>query len=408
MCSESAGLTLVAFGASWCGPCRLMAPGLRALASTHKDRLKVAKLDVDANPATTDAWKVETYPDLHPVQERRGDPASRRLYAAAQDRGGARARISRHGPCAARPYVPPAMDFLLVLSAVLSAVTGAFVGVRPAEPVPQQQVAIVSEAAEQQAAPAAAVAAPVLIEAPAAADTPGAARRAAARNRPADRVRRAAPAALPFANVPPGRWPAQPYQRSGFPHVRRICQSHFRIVQRPLRALARQDRRQDQRARASHPGDGRRDAEEPDRAVPAPARRRRDARRPPARGLRHRPRGRQAHARPAPLRRPAGRRHRPPPRRDRRDAHRRGQDPGRDARRLSQRARREGRPRRHRQRLSRPPRRRLDGPDLPLPRPHRRRDRPQPRRSRSAATPIMPTSPTAPTTSSASIICATT
>lgn len=54
--------TLVAFSAPWCGPCKLMAPGLRALASTHKDRLTVAKLDVEANPATADDWKVETYP----------------------------------------------------------------------------------------------------------------------------------------------------------------------------------------------------------------------------------------------------------------------------------------------------------------------------------------------------------
>lgn len=55
-------LTLVAFGASWCGPCRLMAPGLRALAATEKDRLTVAKLDVDANPATADRYGVETFP----------------------------------------------------------------------------------------------------------------------------------------------------------------------------------------------------------------------------------------------------------------------------------------------------------------------------------------------------------
>ena len=48
------------------------------------------------------------------------------------------------------------------------------------------------------------------------------------------------------------------------------------------------------------------------------------------RGLRHRPRGLQAHARDAPLRRPADRRHRPPRRQDRRDEDRRGQDPGRD------------------------------------------------------------------------------
>jgi thioredoxin 1 len=53
---------LVVFGAAWCGPCQLMSPALRALAATHRDRLFVAKLDVDDNPATTDRYGVETYP----------------------------------------------------------------------------------------------------------------------------------------------------------------------------------------------------------------------------------------------------------------------------------------------------------------------------------------------------------
>jgi thioredoxin 1 len=55
-------LVLVAFGASWCGPCRLMAPALRALAEIRKDRLMVTKIDVDANPATAARYGVETYP----------------------------------------------------------------------------------------------------------------------------------------------------------------------------------------------------------------------------------------------------------------------------------------------------------------------------------------------------------
>ena len=57
------GLTvLVAFGASWCGPCHLMASGLRALASQQRDRLRVAKLDVDDSPGTADRYGVETFP----------------------------------------------------------------------------------------------------------------------------------------------------------------------------------------------------------------------------------------------------------------------------------------------------------------------------------------------------------
>ena len=53
---------LVAFGASWCGPCHLMASGLRALAAQQRDRLRVAKLDVDDNPATADRYGVDTFP----------------------------------------------------------------------------------------------------------------------------------------------------------------------------------------------------------------------------------------------------------------------------------------------------------------------------------------------------------
>lgn len=59
---RSGRLMLVAFGASWCGPCRLMGPALRALAATHKDRLIVAKLDVDASPATADRNGVDSFP----------------------------------------------------------------------------------------------------------------------------------------------------------------------------------------------------------------------------------------------------------------------------------------------------------------------------------------------------------
>ncbi len=55
-------LILVAFGAPWCGPCQLLSPGLRALAATHSDRLIVAKIDADANPATADRYGVETFP----------------------------------------------------------------------------------------------------------------------------------------------------------------------------------------------------------------------------------------------------------------------------------------------------------------------------------------------------------
>lgn len=61
---------------------------------------------------------------------------------------------------AGRHYVTRAMSFLLVISAVFNALTGAFVGVRAPEPVSHQQmpaeVAPVAETAVRQAVPAAA------------------------------------------------------------------------------------------------------------------------------------------------------------------------------------------------------------------------------------------------------------
>jgi len=68
-------LVLVAFGAPWCGPCRLLGPGLRALAAAEKDRLMVTKLDVDANPATAGLYGVETFPTC--ILFKAGEPALR-------------------------------------------------------------------------------------------------------------------------------------------------------------------------------------------------------------------------------------------------------------------------------------------------------------------------------------------
>ena len=91
----------------------------------------------------------------------------------------------------------------------------------------------------------------------------------------------------------------------------------------------------------------------------------RPPRRPAPRGVRRGPRGRRAHARPAPLRRPDHGRRGAALRLGRRDEDRRGQDARRHASRVPQRARRRRRPPRHRERLPRQARRRVDGADLP-------------------------------------------
>ena len=61
---KAAGTVLVDFWAPWCGPCRLMAPLMDWAAEAYTGRLSVGKMEVDGNPATRDAYKVQGIPCL--------------------------------------------------------------------------------------------------------------------------------------------------------------------------------------------------------------------------------------------------------------------------------------------------------------------------------------------------------
>ena len=55
---------LVDFWAEWCGPCKMLSPILDEIAKDYAGRLKVAKLNIDENPATPANYAVRGIPTL--------------------------------------------------------------------------------------------------------------------------------------------------------------------------------------------------------------------------------------------------------------------------------------------------------------------------------------------------------
>jgi thioredoxin 1 len=55
---------LVDYWAEWCGPCKMIAPILDEVAEEYADKLKVAKLNIDENPATPPKYGIRGIPTL--------------------------------------------------------------------------------------------------------------------------------------------------------------------------------------------------------------------------------------------------------------------------------------------------------------------------------------------------------
>jgi len=55
---------LVDFWAEWCGPCKMIAPMLDEVASEYKDKLTIAKVNIDENPKIPQRFSVRGIPTL--------------------------------------------------------------------------------------------------------------------------------------------------------------------------------------------------------------------------------------------------------------------------------------------------------------------------------------------------------
>ena len=79
---QSTEPVVVDFFADWCGPCKAMAPALEQVATDMKGKVKVVKVDVDANPGITQKYRIQAMPTL--MIFKGGQVAAQRVGALVQ------------------------------------------------------------------------------------------------------------------------------------------------------------------------------------------------------------------------------------------------------------------------------------------------------------------------------------
>jgi thioredoxin 2 len=80
---ETAVPVLVDFWAEWCAPCRMTAPVLEALAGEKAGQIKIVKINVDQNPATSEQFNIRSIPTL--ILFKNGKPVETLIGAMPKD-----------------------------------------------------------------------------------------------------------------------------------------------------------------------------------------------------------------------------------------------------------------------------------------------------------------------------------
>ncbi|MBU1446138.1 thioredoxin [Patescibacteria group bacterium] len=61
---NASGVVLVDFFATWCGPCKMLAPVIEELAGEYAGKCKIGKLDVDQGPKAAQKYGVQSIPTI--------------------------------------------------------------------------------------------------------------------------------------------------------------------------------------------------------------------------------------------------------------------------------------------------------------------------------------------------------